>query len=345
MKIAVVCPYDVGVPGGVQQLCADLVLRLREAGDEAALIGPGRADSVEHFTSIGSTVRVRANDSVAPVALAPRTWSRVKEAIDGFDVVHVHEPLVPATGWAAMATDLPRVLTFHADAPRWARWFYRAMPKLGKTIDSAVLTAVSDAASDAIPARWGLPRVIPNAIDVASFESQSERLPLRIAFLGRDEPRKGLDVALEAFHAVRARHPGAELIVMGALRDRAPEGVRFLGFVTGEEKKRHLASSSVFVAPNTGGESFGIVLVEAMAAGCAVVASDLPAFKAVLADAGVLVPVGNAHLLAESISRLLESETASARLREAGRERVRRYDWDNVVGLYRAAYDDAVTDW
>ncbi len=341
MKVGIVCPYDLDIPGGVQQLCLELGERLRKAGDDAVVVGPGSSIS-DGVVGVGRSVGIRANKSVAPVALGPGVWAKTRAALADVDVVHIHEPLVPIVGWAALAVDKPAVVTFHADAPGWVGRAYRVLP--GKALRRSVLTAVSPAASRSVPSGWGEVRVIPNAIDVAAYRVDVERLPGRISFLGRDEPRKGLDIALYAFELVRAEQPVAELVVMGAKRPRLPEGVTYKGFVESAEKHRTLASSSIFIAPNTGGESFGIVLAEAMAAGCAVVASELSAFRDVVGEDAVLVPVGDPGALASAITELLSDPAKRDRLGRSGRARVERFDWSRVLDMYRQAYADAIAD-
>jgi phosphatidylinositol alpha-mannosyltransferase len=266
----------------------------------------------------------------------------MRDALGEVDLVHIHEPLMPLAGWAALKARKPTVMTFHADAPAWVRGAYARTPFVARRMRSSVLTAVSDAAKRSIPRAWGDVRVIKNAIDVAAYDLPIGRVKLRIAFLGRDDPRKGLDMALEAFGLTRKEHPQAELMVMGADRSGDMPGVRFLGRVTEGEKRRMLASSAIYVAPNTGGESFGIVLAEAMAAGCAVVASDLDAFRAVTGDNAVLFPVGDVSAMARAIGRLLEDEKERTRLGEAGKEAVKAYDWSKVLDMYLEAYADAV---
>jgi phosphatidylinositol alpha-mannosyltransferase len=342
MKVGIVCPYDLDEPGGVQQLCLELAERLRGEGDEAVVVGPGSGESDIATIRVGASIGIRANRSVAPVALGPGVWARAKAALADVDVVHIHEPLVPLVGWAALSVDKPAVVTFHADAPGWVGRAYRVFP--GRALGRSVLTAVSPAASRSIPAGWGGVRIIPNAIDVAAYQVEVERVADRISFLGRDDPRKGLDIALAAFAMVRANHPRAELVVMGASRPGAPAGVTYKGFVESPEKHRILASSSIFIAPNTGGESFGIVLAEAMAAGCAVVASDLAAFGDVVGEDAVLFPVGDPSALASAITGLLSDPAKSERLGRSGRNRVNRFDWTPVLGEYRQAYADAMAD-
>jgi phosphatidylinositol alpha-mannosyltransferase len=350
MRVGIVCPYDLGEPGGVQQYCEELTSHLRSSGIDAVLIGvgstrlqggPGTGNAT---VPVGRAIKIRANASNVPVTLSPLSWKRVRDALDGVERVHIHEPMIPLAGWAALRTEGPTVMTFHADAPAWVRGVYARVPFVAERMRSSVLTAVSEAAKRSIPPGWGDVRIIPNAIDVAGYDLPVGRVKHRIAFLGRDDPRKGLNIALEAFAMVHEKHPHAELIVMGANRSEEIDGVRFMGRVTNGEKHRMLASSAIYVAPNTGGESFGIVLAEAMAAGCAVVASDLDAFLAVAGDNAVFFPVGDASALAREVGRLLSDEKERTRLGEAGKEAVKAYDWSRVLDMYRAAYADAMAD-
>jgi phosphatidylinositol alpha-mannosyltransferase len=180
--------------------------------------------------------------------------------------------------------------------------------------------------------------LIPNAIDTAAYDLPVGRVERRVCFLGRDDPRKGLDVLLAAWPLIRQQVPDAELKVMGVDRGAGPPGVGYLGRVSGGEKNRMLATSQVFVAPNTGGESFGIVLVEAMAAGCAVVCSDLGPFRLVVGDDALVVPVGDVGALASAVVGLLEDPEKTRELGERGRVRARQYDWEVVGERYRAVY-------
>lgn len=348
MKLGLVCPYDMGVPGGVQQLVSDLADQLRANGDDVIVVGAGstafEGAPAEEGLSVaaGPALSVPGNRSAVPVSIAPASWRRVRSALRDVDVVHVHEPLIPLVGWAALAADKPTVATFHADPPGWARTLYKWAPLVGRRLRRATVTAVSPVAAAAIPQRWGPVEIIPNAIDVDSFALPVSREMRRVAFLGRDDPRKGLDIVLDAWPDIMRARPDAELIVMGADRGVPPPGVVYLGRVTGEEKRRVLASSAVYVAPNTGGESFGLVVAEGMAAGCAVVASDLEAFAAVLGDAGRLFPVGDSGALTQEVATLLGDPEEAQRLGEAGRERVKRFDWSEVAAAYRSAYAEAL---
>lgn len=335
-----VCPYDMSEIGGVQRHVADLVDRLRSTGEDAFLVAPGASDPLD--VDLGSTVSMPGNDSRSPIALAPSAAVRTMRALDEADVVHVHEPMMPVVGPAALRAKRPTVATFHAAVAPWTARLYRAMAAVGRgLLGDARLTAVSEMAAAGLPASWSPVAIIPNGLDVASFDVGVQRGPDRVAFLGRDDPRKGLDVLISAWPAVRQRMPDAELAVIGASRDVAIPGVTWHGRVDESTKRALLASAAVFVAPNLGGESFGIVLTEAMAAGCAVIASALPAFGSVLGDAGLLVPTGDSDALAEAMIRLLGAPDDRDRLAVAAAERVKRFDWDEVVERYRSLYAEA----
>lgn len=334
MRVALVCPYDLGAPGGVQQVVTELADRLRAAGDEAIVVGVGSG-----VVGVGRPVTVRANGSAVPLALSPGAVTRVRAALAESDVVHVHEPFVPVVGWAALGVGLPTVATFHASPARWTRGLYRVFAPLGRrALAGAALSAVSPVAAAALPDSWGEVSIIPNGVDTGSYLPGIEPIAGRVAFLGRDDHRKGLDVLLAAWPAVRRTRPDATLVVMGAERAEVLPGVAFMGRVGEGTKRRLLAESAVFVAPHLGGESFGIVLVEAMAARCAVVATDLPAFRHVLGGAGTFVPPGDAEALAGAVVALLDDPAEAARRIAAGSRRATTFEWSEVVAAYRRLY-------
>jgi phosphatidylinositol alpha-mannosyltransferase len=271
----------------------------------------------------------------------------VAEAVNGADVVHVHEPLVPLVGWALLrSTGIPTVGTFHADPSRLIRAVYRRLgPVMARLVKNLVgATAVSEVAASAVRPFHPDLAVVPNALDISQYRLDVERTPHRVAFLGRDEPRKGLDVLLAAWPAIRAAVPDAELDVVGAMRAEKIPGVRFLGRVENPEKRHVLASASVFVAPNLGGESFGITLLEGMAAGCAVIASDLPAFTAVGGNGAIYFPKGSAEALAESVARVLLDPTIRQAMSQAGGLRAEVFDWTTVLPAYIEMYEAARRD-
>jgi phosphatidyl-myo-inositol alpha-mannosyltransferase len=342
VRVAVVCPYDLGIPGGGQDQAIRLVRWLTEAGAEAVLIGPG-VDGPPDAVLLGPTTTVPINRSRAPILLDPRTSRRLRSALDdGFDVVHVHEPFVPMVGPAAVrGGSAPRVATFHADPPRWLRSAYRGGATIvRRLLGDAVVTAVSPVAGSAIDGIVDY-RVIPNGIDVADYATGPKE-PARVTFLGRDDPRKGLSVALEAWPLIRRAVPEATLRVLGAHRSQQIDGVAFLGRVSEERKRAELAAAPVHVAPNLGGESFGVAALEAMASGAAVVASDIPAFSFVVGDAAVLVPPGNADRLAEEVVAVLTDPRRAGALGEAARQRSFEFDGAAIAAEYREAYEDAI---
>lgn len=347
MRIGLVCPYDLGEPGGVQQIVVELGRQLSTGIDEVVVVAPGEpvGSLGVSFESVGRSITLPANRSAVPLALSPRAWARTRHALRQVDLVHVHEPFLPVVGWAAVTQrDVPTVATFHADPPRWARTLYRGLASAGgRVLREVVATATSTVSASAIPEAWGQLRVVPNALDVQSYDLQIDRDPKRVAFLGRDDPRKGLSVLLDAWPAVRGRHSDAELEVMGATRQVRIPGVRFHGTADETSKRRVLASSQVLVAPNLGGESFGIVVAEGMAAGCAIIASDIAAFRGVVREAGVLVPPGDPGALSSWIARLLDDNAEARRLGAMARESVKRFDWSNVLTGYRQAYAEALS--
>jgi phosphatidylinositol alpha-mannosyltransferase len=263
--------------------------------------------------------------------------------VDDADVIHVHEPLMPVVSLAATRiAHKPTVGTFHADPPRWARAGYATLSPLVKRVLSKldIVTTVSPVSRSAIES-FTSARVIPNGIDTAIYASGTKTRG-RVVFLGRDDPRKGLDILLEAWTSIHATVPATTLHIVGTERDDPPRGVRYLGRVHEDTKVAELAVAEVFVAPNLGGESFGIVVAEAMAAGSAVVASGIPAFLHVLSDAGVIVPPGDSEGVAQAVIGLLTDHTRRAELQDKAIERVERFDGQHVAGQYVAAYTDAI---
>ena len=353
MRIGIVCPYAWDVPGGVQAHIRDQAETLIEMGHDVSVITPVEdPDALPPYAVDGGRPRpVPYNGSVARLTFGVKATARVRRWIreGGFDVLHVHEPLAPSLGvlacWAARG---PIVATVHSSIERsrvLVTGYYLAQTALEKI---SALVAVSEHARRTIVDHLGGDAVlIPNGVRVDHYEGAQ---PLRtwegpaIGFLGRmDEPRKGLPILLEAFAGIRTRVPGATLVLIGpgdpddVLAD-VPEDVRVgivpLGRLDEGAKARALASLDAYVAPNTGGESFGIVLLEAMAAGAPVIASDLDAFARVLdgGRCGALFPVGDAAALEETVVDLLGDPAARAELVAAGSRRVTAYDWRTVAG-------------
>ncbi len=366
MKIGIVNPYSWDVPGGVGFHIRDLALKFRSRGHDVRVLTPSSSrDLPDWISSAGQSVSVPFNGSVANISVSPAALRRTRRwlADNAFDVVHVHEPVVPSVSMAAaMLSSAPLVGTFHAALGRSVSRAIASAPMRLYMERIGVRIAVSEEARRTLIEHHGGDAVIiPNGVETASFRRAStdprwmatDSRPV-IVFLGRlDEPRKGLSVFAGAIEGVLDKMPGARFLIAG--RGDTPEirrqvarfgdSVSFLGGISDEEKASLLTGASVYVAPQTGGESFGIVLVEAMAARTAVVASDIPAFRAVLEDgrAGVLFETGSSAALVDQLLGLLADKARLEDLSEAGQRASLQYDWevvaDKVFEVYRLAID------
>ena len=363
MRIGLVCPYTWDVPGGVQEHVRGLAEALIELGHEVSVIAPAEDESLlpYYVVSAGRAVPVPYNGSVARLAFGFGAVSRVRRWVkDGnFNVLHVHEPTAPSLGLlACWVADDPIVATVHTAIPR-SRMLHVAQPILQSALEKiSGRIAVSEAARTTLVEHLGGDAVlIPNGVSVRRFE-KADPLPGwpgaggTLGFLGRiDEPRKGLAILLQAFALMAPQRPGLRLLVAGPgdadeALEQVPAGLRgrvvLLGQVSDEDKVRMLHSVDVFCAPNTGGESFGIVLAEAMAAGAPIAASDLDAFRRVLRGgrAGELFETGSAASLAAAAGRLLDDPARRATLAAAASVAVRDYDWKvvarDVLRVYEA---------
>jgi phosphatidyl-myo-inositol alpha-mannosyltransferase len=360
LRIALVSPYDLTVPGGVQSHVVHLAEALRAGGDDVALVGPG-ADGGHH--SIGGSVKVPFNGSVAPIALAPTAARATSRVLRGLapDVVHVHEPLVPWTGLASVRAGVaPVVGTFHAWSSSTRA--YRLARPLGRAVLDrlAAAVAVSEAAAGYHSAALGVApsrfTIVPNGVDVPRFaeadpydEVLADGRPT-LLFVGRLERRKGLEPLIRAFTLLKTARPDLRLLVVGdgperdrcqgLLPARLRDDVVFLGRVGQDELPRYYASCDLYVSPALGGESFGIVLLEAMAAGVPIVASDIPGYRSVARDEvqGRLVPPGDPRALAEAIGSLLDNPSLRRAMAAEGRHTVGDYDWPVVAGRLRRLY-------
>jgi phosphatidylinositol alpha-mannosyltransferase len=362
-RIGIVCPYGWDTPGGVQSHIRDLAEYLMRQGHYVSVLAPAVDDDLlpEYVTSAGRPIAIPYNGAVARVLFGPIAFSRVRQWISQgeFDVLHLHEPAIPSISLlACWAAEGPMVGTFHAAAKRQKVTFAIA-PFLEPVIEKlGARIAVSEAARETLTEHLDTDAiVVPNGIYADQYRDGA--LDPRwsgnsIGFIGRfEEPRKGLDILIAALPAIAkvipdikvfVAGPGdAELVLKGrdsALRDR----FTFLGRISESEKADFLASVGLYVAPNTGGESFGIILAEALAAGASVVASDIPAFDSLLGhgEYGTLFESENPTDLAKKIISLLGNSIERRAIAERGKVYAQEFDWDVVAEKIYDVYEMAM---
>src|SRR3954462_15155250 len=372
MRIALVSPYSWTYPGGVMRHIESLADQFLAAGHDVRVLAPYDPDDrlsvrlhrgarpqprdlADHLIPLGRTVGIPANGAVSNISLTPYGVTTMRRELRAFapDVVHLHEPIAPAPCWDALMTaDAPLVGTFHTYS---TNVLTNTLGNLAGARRRRNRLHARIAGSEA--AAWtgrrffgGRYHVIPNGVDLdplAAVRPASEA-PLRIVFVGQAVERKGLPLLLRAFEALRD-HVACELTVVGAGdEDIAPilldrHGVTALGKVDDETKRAALRDADVLCAPSLGGESFGMVLTEAFAAGTGVVCSDLPGYADVVRDGvdGILVPRGDATALAEALHDLALGPERSARLGAAAAQRAERYAWPRVAGEVLEVYRDA----
>lgn len=365
MNIGLVCPYSFDVAGGVQGHVSELATELNRRGHRVNVLAPAEDDArvPDFVTPAGRSLGIRYNGSVARLSFGPVTYSKVRRWIGDhdFDVLHLHEPIAPSLSLLALiAAEGPIVATFHTSTPRSRALsaFQGVLRPFMEKVTARI--AVSTLARRVQVEHLGGDAVeIPNGVNVTRHRGA---MPLpgyprtggTIGFVGRfDEPRKGMGMLLEAAHRLLDDHPDLRIMVVGSgdaeelRRTAGPQlakRMEILGAVDDATKARALRSVDLYCAPNTGGESFGMILTEAMAANTAVVASDLPAFRAVLADgaAGALCPPGDAPALASTLHELLVDGQRRGVLAEEGRKRVAAYDWTVVTERVLRVYETAM---
>jgi phosphatidylinositol alpha-mannosyltransferase len=367
LRIGIVCPYSWDVPGGVQTHIRDLTHALQSRGHEVSVLAPGDEETADDFVvSAGRAIPVRYNGSVARLAFGPFSGQRVRKWIDegNFDVVHVHEPAAPSISLVTcLVSEGALVGTFHTSNARSrmmavsAGFLKVALEKLSARITVSAPAHVTLGDHSEL---FGASTVtIPNGVDVSEY-ADAEPMAIEpadaqvVVFLGRiDEPRKGFQVLAPALATIAGQCPKARFFIAGpGDADQAtkliPKSVRsrvhFLGRISEAEKASLMARADVFVAPNTGGESFGIILLEAMAAGAAVVASDLEAFSLVLgADpVGKMFANEDSAALAHAVIEVLRDDVLRQDFVTRGKDQAYKYDWnvlvDEVIGVYESVH-------
>ena len=373
MKLALVSPYDFAYPGGVTEHVAHLAEQFRGRDHEVHIIAPSSDDETEPSATgdalvhrIGRVVSIPANGSVARITLSLRSYLQAKRLLqeEQFDLIHLHEPMLPALPITVLRhSNTTNVGTFHAYRNSPLAYFY------GKPIvrpffrklhgHIAVSTAARDFVGEYFKADY---RVIPNGIDFARFNTLYPRLEQladdrpTVLFVGRLEKRKGLRFLLRAWPSVLERHPRARLVVVGkgrplegyrrfaARQGWSPTDVVFAGYVATEDLPRYYQRCDVFCAPNTGQESFGIVLLEAMAAGAPIVASNIPGYRDVVThgEQGLLVEAQDPEAIAAAIGLLLDNADLRESMRLAGQAKARLYDWPRVAAQVLDYYRDVL---
>jgi len=359
-----VCPYSLDVPGGVQNHVRGLAESLVARRHDVSVLAPSENDDLPSYVvPAGRAVAVPYNGSVARLSFGPVAAGRARRWLreGGFDVLHLHEPATPSLSLLALwAADGPVVATYHASSDR-SRALSAVAAILRPSLEkiTARIAVSEDSRVTQVSHVGGEPVVIPNGLYVDRFATAEPRPEWRgsegtVAFVGRlGEPRKGWPLLAAAFARVASARPGIRLLVVGGgdveeARGLLPPAVRpqvtFLGPVHDHDKAAALRTADVYVAPHTGGESFGIVLAEAMAAGATVLAADLPAFRRLLEDGrlGVLHRGGDAGHLAERLGALVDDPARRSALTAAAACAVRRFDWSTVAGQVLRVYETVV---
>jgi phosphatidylinositol alpha-mannosyltransferase len=355
MRVMLSCPYSLTLFGGVQGQVLGLARALRDRGVDARIVAPCDGPPPEPgITTVGPSSRVPSNGSVAPIATGRAVARRTIEALRTFrpDVLHLHEPLSPGPNHAALVgTTIPAVGTFHSARSGRNGWYETFRPGLKPMMRRlAVSTAVSDDAMRQVTLTFGGGcEILPNGVDVPSLADGPATPSVRpaIVFVGRHEQRKGLAVLLDAFAGLER---DADLWVIGdgpegsVLRARGVPRVHWLGRVTEDEKQARLRGATIACFPAVEGESFGVVLLEAMAARTALVASDIDGYRTVSrADReALLVPPGDVSRLRGALRALLDDPARRAALVAEGARRADEFSMEHLAERFLPLYERAI---
>jgi len=354
LRIGIVSPYSLTVPGGVQQQVLGLARSLRAKGHEVRVLGPCDGPPPDAFvTPLGNSLPTAVNGSIAPLAPDASAALRTIRALndEAFDVVHVHEPLVPGPSLTALLVKMaPVVATFHSAGESAAyRTFSRQLKWVASRIDIRVAVS-KDAVELAQRYIGGDYEILFNGIELGDYSSSSTTpRENAIFFIGRHEERKGLSILLEA---VSKLPPDVRVWIASdgpqtaelKTRFASDSRIEWLGRISDSEKISRMSRASVFCAPSLHGESFGVVLLEAMAAGTPVVASNLDGYRNVATDdeTALLVETGNVAGLASALARVLVVPRLAARLTANGREHAQRFSMDALADRYIEMYERAL---
>lgn len=359
MKIALVSPYDYPYPGGVTSHVRHLYEEFSAVGHDVRILAPSSNRNIEreidNVYRVGGIRRIPANGSIARITLSFRLARRVREILqdEQFDIVHAHEPLMPFLPPTVLRySTAVNVGTFHAYRGSYYGYFYGRpiLRRVFANLDARI--AVSRAAKRFVRQYFMAPyRIIPNGVEVDRFNPSAVR-PLpeledgrpNILFVGRPEKRKGVGYLIRAYPQIKNAFPDARFIIVGAgdweespyrayIERHNMRDISIVGYVSEEEKARYLRSAHVFCAPAVQGESFGIVLLEAMAAGLPVVASQIVGYRDVVTDGqeGLLVPPRDASAVAEAVCRILQDRALAVAMGAAGMETAAQYSWSRIA--------------
>ena len=357
MKIAMVSPYDFTWPGGVTAHVTHLARELGRSGHQVQVLAPHspsrECQEAEKFIPLGRSVPLPSGGSIARVSLSWWLYRKVRSLLrdEAFDIIHLHEPMAPILPLCVLEfSNSVNVGTFHAannyphlyklSHPITKRWHQRLHGGI------AVSPAAQRYVNNAFPGDY---KIIPNGIDIDHFTRNAEPWPqyrdgkTNILFVGRLEKRKGLKYLLDAYSRIKWDLPETRLLVVGAgtpdkeshriLAARALKDVEFIGPVSHEDLPRYYASADIFCSPATGFESFGIVLLEAMAAGKPVVASNIEGYASIVSDGreGILIPPRNGEALSAALARLVQDPSLRRQMGDEGKLTVEQYRWSEVA--------------
>jgi phosphatidylinositol alpha-mannosyltransferase len=368
MKIALVSPYDFPYPGGVTEHIIALASGLRQRGHEVHILAASSGYQNQTFLNTQIVTRtvtsIPVGGTVARVGLSPRSYFRIKRILqqEAFDVIHLQEPLTPGITWSVLGqtqtlSNTVTIGTFHAyhEQPHWLyRYGKPVFRKFFTRLDS--LIAVSEAArcfaNDMFPGEY---QIIPNGIDLKRFgkrgKIEKNGKPLTILFVGRLDRRKGFSYLLDSFFELKPDYPQLQLNVIGpfAAKDYTAyhhiDGLKFVGYVPPERLPDFYHQADIFCAPSVGFESFGMVLLEAMAAGLPLVASDIAGYRTLLSpdEEGILVPPHQPHALESALRYLIDHPQQRQAMGQRGQLKAGRYSWDHIVnrvlGLYHSTLE------
>ena len=363
LKIGIVCPYSWDTPGGVQNHVRDLAEYLIAAGHHVSVLAPviNEEKLPDYVVNAGKPISIPYNGAVARILFGPVAFARVRQWIANgdFDLLHLHEPAIPSISLlACWAADGPMVGTFHAAANR-QKIIFAIGPILEPAIEKlSARIAVSEAARFTLTDHLDTDAVvIPSGIYASRYHNgtpQEKWQGNTIGFIGRfEEPRKGLSVLLDALPVIARFAPDVKVFVAGpgdstevekSIDPQLRHRFTFLGKISEEDKANFMSSISIYVAPNTGGESFGIILAEALAGGACVVASDIPAFDDLLGHGqfGAIFKSEDSTDLAKVIIDLLRDEKKRSQLAAAGRVRGQSFDWEVIAQQIYSVYEMSI---